>query len=156
MTDVTTDVIARLAAARGPDRGLDALVWLAADVGQADREAARRWRECLPLSPRRQVNGRTMAEAIRLFPNDLDGIARAWNVAPLTASLDAALGLAPDDTRRWAWLGLAMRRCDECEWDFASLPRAVCIEALEALPSLRKRRAGHDAGDDRPRKGGTP
>lgn len=43
------------------------------------------------------ANGRWMGSAFEKYPDDVDGVARCWNVPRFTASLDAALMLAPNN-----------------------------------------------------------
>ena len=94
MTSRTTllDLARRVGEATGRDRELDAWIWNHLGHTEGD-DAEIAWRKHLPMGPKEIVQGQTMAAAIEQFPNDLAGIARSWNVPPLTASIDAALAL---------------------------------------------------------------
>ena len=94
MTSRTTllDLARRVGEATGRDRELDAWIWNHLGHTEGD-DAEIAWRKHLPMGPKEIVQGQTMAAAIEQFPNDLSGIARSWNVPPLTASIDAALAL---------------------------------------------------------------
>ena len=126
MTPDLPALIADLEAATGPDRGFDARIAEAIGAG-------------LPM-----VNGRTISEALAAFPRDGQGIARAFEVAPYTASIDAALTLLPEN------IEARVARCPKHSsalvwvnvrrhlWGYAATPAlALCIASLRA-------RCGHE------------
>jgi hypothetical protein len=85
-------LIERLEKAEGPDREIDVLLWR--EFGWSEIRDPERNSVTDILGPDVRVNTRTISEAIDLFLHtDANGIARAWNVPRLTASLDAALAL---------------------------------------------------------------
>lgn len=111
----------RVEKASGADREIDVHLWLHFGWSQIARPGYNDPRDI--HGPDDLVNMRTMAEALRYAPNDIAGIARAWNVPRLTASLDAALALV--EAKLPGWRGGAMT------WDWNSEePHAVC----ELLP----------------------
>lgn len=97
-TDLTT-LIAKLEAATGPNRELDALIWCAVGPSQTDEEYDAAWRDSncqLPIAPDRELSGMTLAQAIEKHPNRIAKAAAYWNVPRFTASIDAALTLVPE------------------------------------------------------------
>lgn len=108
--------------ARGPDRRIDALAWC--QIGwTAGGDAALAWRAMLPLHPSEIANGTDMAEALRRFPTDHDGIARSWNVPRLTASRDAASSILGEDEMPFVLL---------TQSDFGGLRRARVYDGVSA------------------------
>lgn len=140
MADTLSSLAREVACATGPDPDLDNRCWLLVGSAWATNfEEA--WRKGLPIDPSELVNARTMAEAMRLFPSDVMGAKRCWYVPNLTASVDLAMRIFPDDwyvVRSHQWIA------DNFRWslDFArrdmSLARPFSVEdcATEALARL--------------------
>jgi hypothetical protein len=144
--------IARLCLdADGPDRAIDVLAW--AQIGwTAGGDENLAWRGMLHLGPDAIVNATDMAEAIRRFPQDLQGIGRSWNVPALSASKDAASSILGEDELPFVLLsqsdfgGLRRARVFDGETvstsaDAATVPLAVLAAALKAL--AERVEAGH-------------
>lgn len=83
-------------------RRLDCLVWceLGWTVGGDDDVA---WVRGLPRDPRLLCNGRDMATAITMYPNDVRGIGHGWYVPLLSTSRDAAEMLLGEPENPFVW-----------------------------------------------------
>lgn len=68
-----------------PSRKLDCLIWVKYGWTEPGSYLTN------PVDPTEIINGRTMQNALDLFPDDENGIARCWNVPHLTSSVDAAI-----------------------------------------------------------------
>lgn len=73
-TSTISGLLERVKAASGPDRVLDAGVWLET------------------VAPTDLINGHSLASAIATYPQDAS-IAACWAIPPITASIDAVLAL---------------------------------------------------------------
>jgi hypothetical protein len=135
--DQEADLIARLEAATGPDRELDARIWCAVFAPEG------------AYVERSRFNGEWCiyhGKSVR------SGEPRLWEaknsrVRPVTESLDAALTLVPVGGWRWhvdyrpgaqCWHGLSSPFNDECDSLGATPAIALCIAALKARAARAK------------------
>lgn len=91
----------RVKAATGPDPDLDAWLWLACGIDHVDWNVSAKGRfNHLPAGRHDLVNGQKLEDALK---QGLYGIASAWNVPRLTASVDAALEAVERMLPGWGW-----------------------------------------------------
>ena len=93
-------LLAKLEQATGPDQEIDILIWLCLGKVLAHPNDNEAWQKRLPMAPHVPVNARTLYQAYKLFPTDLRGMRRCWNIPSFTASMDAAMTLMPEG---WYW-----------------------------------------------------
>jgi hypothetical protein len=130
-------------------RELDVALWLAVGATEEQTGSAR-FHTGLALSPLERVNGRTMAEAVQMFPGDMAGIARAWEVPRLSASLDASVAMIERVLPRM--LGWKLEQTDDVfarlylpedsYWGVgATVATAACAACLKALIAQEEERS---------------
>lgn len=91
-------LLEQVRAATGPDRVLDAALWIALGHDHTDDAD---WLTGAAGGRLDLVNGVTLPDALQ---HGLSGVALAWQIAPLTASIDAALTLVEAKLPGWPWL----------------------------------------------------
>jgi hypothetical protein len=88
-----------LRSATEPSRALDNRLWLLFGSKQADPDAPFRGERLVGgIDPREVICGRDMKTSMELFPDDVSGINRSWNVPDVTANVHEALKLVPEGT----------------------------------------------------------
>lgn len=79
-----------------PDLQLDNELWNLFGFAQADPDAPFRGERLEGgIDPCEIISGRDMKTALALFPDDVRGINRSWNVPRLTQDISAALSIIP-------------------------------------------------------------
>lgn len=140
--DVLRDLGTMCRHAEKGDRRLDCLIWV--ELGWTygtDEDLA--WRRHQHLAPGMIVNAMTMREAIKRYPDDMEGIGVSWNVPLLSTSRDAAEMLLGEPENPFVWSTMndfgGLRRVhvfDGAEVvvnaDAASIPLAILAATLKA------------------------